>query len=83
MNQQNLSQALRRTWDVIGGDILACGECDAMPRSEVIEVVLDANYLEMYGDSASKEDIAAFRKLSYDEQENFAGTVFTCRSYGY
>ncbi len=81
MDKQKLGYALQRTWEVIGGDILECGGGEAMPRSEVIEVVLDANYLEMYGDC--KEDIKEFRKLSYDEQEKFAGTVFTYRSYGY
>lgn len=81
MDKQALGYALQRTWEVIGGDILECNGGEAMRRGEVIEVVLDANYLEMYGEA--KDDIAAFRKMSYDEQTAFAETVFTYRSYGY
>jgi hypothetical protein len=81
MDKQKLGYALQRTWEVIGGDFLECGRCGSLPRDAVIEVVLDANYLEMYGNA--KEDVAEFRKMSYDEQDEFAKTVFTYRSYGY
>ena len=37
------------TWGVIGGDVLECGEQDYMKRSDVIEVVSDADYMFTYG----------------------------------
>lgn len=81
MDKQKLSQAMQRTWNAIGGDIIEAGGGSDVSRDTVIEVVLDANYLETYGDAP--EDVKAFRAMSYDDQDAFALTVFTFSAYGY
>jgi hypothetical protein len=51
------ARALLRTWETIAADLFACLEhasgetVKSMSRDAVVEVVLDANYLEMYGGS--------------------------------
>lgn len=50
---QRFKRACRRTWQAIGGDILT--DRESIPRSHVIEVVLDADYILTYGDFHGKE----------------------------
>lgn len=78
----NVRRALHRVWDTIGADILQCAEVNQLPKAELIEVVLDANYLEMYG-GLDKEELKAFRALSYDDQIKEADNAFTYSYYGY
>jgi hypothetical protein len=41
-----IRSALRRTWEVIGGDVM---DVEGADEAAAPEVVLDANYLESYG----------------------------------
>lgn len=53
---QRACQAMNRTWDVIGFDLLVneeTGKTDyskTLPRKHVIELVLDADHMSTYGD---------------------------------
>lgn len=74
--------ALNQTWQSIAYDILEANGGENMKRDEVIEVVLDANYLEMYG-GATAEQYKAFRALSYEKQKQVARDAFKSNLYGY
>lgn len=77
-NESEIKEALKRTWNAIGSDLLdSCG--GEMSQEEVIECVLDAGYLELYGGTNTQE----FRKLGFDKQESIARKVFTYSSYVY
>ena len=85
--QPNMARALNRTWDIIAMDIFDCLEGKkVMKRAHVIEVVLDANYLESYGSGGSAEveaEIKEFRKLDYKTQVRMAKQVFLHQTYSY
>jgi hypothetical protein len=77
----DLQWALNQTWDTIAADIMECAGVDIMDRDEVVEIVLNANYLEMYG-GLDKETLAEFRAKPYDEQVKLATKAFTYARYG-
>jgi hypothetical protein len=79
-----VSTGLNMTLDMIIADMLAITDERFVPRDTVIEVVLDADFLELYGTRSAKDKaiIKKFRKLSYPEQFAFAKTVFPYKSYG-
>lgn len=81
MNVEKIKSGLYLTWNAIGGEIIESLGGESMSREEVIEVVLDANYLEMYG-RLDKADLDAFRSLPFNEQDRIAAQVFTYHSYG-
>lgn len=82
-----LKQGLLRVWETIAYDILAAvadggdPEKATMTKAEVIEVVLDADYLQMYG-QVPADQLKEWKALSYDRQIELAKTVFTYRTYG-
>lgn len=76
-----IEQALNNTWQAIGHDILEATGGEAIPRADVVEVVLDANYLEMYG-GLSADEVKAFRALSYNKQKAIARNAFPFGRYG-
>lgn len=82
-----LKRALNRTWEAIAYDILSAvadggdPEKVSIKQAEVIEVVLDADHLEINGDGPA-EEVKAFRALPYKEQIRLAKTVFTYTRYG-
>jgi len=73
---QRIKGALYRTWETIAYDIFECSKIanedfnGVIPQDEVVEVVLDANYLETYGDD--KEAIGMLRAMPYKEQIKIA-----------
>ena len=79
--QQRINKAANFTWEAIGSDILQVAEVDSMPREAVIEVVIDCDYMERYGDD--REAVAAFRKLPADEQLDMLRKAFRCKHYGF
>lgn len=85
-NVKLLYGALGSTWYTLSQDMFGEGMPRSMSRAHVIEVVLDADYLEMYGyrrtDQKTKEVVAEFRKLSYDEQNKIAAGYFKHKRYG-
>lgn len=79
--QKQFAEAASRTWQAIGGDILRAAEEESLTREEVIECVADCEYLEQYGGNA--EAVAAFRKLSYEEQKEMLLKAFPLSHYGW
>ncbi len=78
-------ECARRTWQTIGGDVLdaACGgnESGSIPRSHVIEVVLDADYMLTNG----QDDAAYFTQGILPEklQAKIFRLAFPFSTYGY
>lgn len=79
--QKRMNRAANFTWQAIGDDILKVAEVDSMTREDVIEVVIDCDYLERYGDDA--EAVAAFRALGADERQEMLVKALPCKHYGW
>jgi len=78
--KKRVHNALWRTWESIGCDVMNLeGIGDSIPQAEVIEVVLDADYEEMYG--GDKEALQELRKLSYKDQIKIAKERFHYKRY--
>ena len=75
---KEITRGLYQTFQYVAQDLFQDGE--VMKRDEVIEVTLDADYLESYG-RVSKESLKLFRTLSYEEQIKIAETVFVHSRY--
>lgn len=73
------------TWDVIGGDVLkAVEEHDGsatIPREEVIECVMDADYMLTHG--RDKEAYEHFMKMDPNEQLGIMREAFPFEIYGW
>lgn len=83
--ESRIISAMSNTWQVIGSDCfqaqIDCGEESRdMKRAEVMEVVADANYMEMYGND--KEAVSEFRKLDYKDQNVILKKAFPYTRYG-
>jgi hypothetical protein len=78
-----LRRAMNRTWEMIASDVLSGlaeeGKYD-MPRSHVIEVVLDADYMLTNG-RLDKDLYARWNAVDFKIQNKFAKTVFTFSRY--
>jgi len=73
---------MQNTWDVIGMDVLEVSGTDYVPRDVVIEMVLDAGRLEMYGHCDEKE-LKIFNELIWEEKQKLAYLAFPKENYGY
>jgi hypothetical protein len=78
--QDRIIDMMSRTWDVIGSDVLQCNDGKDMPRSHVIEVVLDADHCGTYGDD--KEAYQVLKQLSYKDMIALGQKAFKCAKYG-
>jgi hypothetical protein len=85
---KKIQEAIDQTWQTIAGDYLNLDDGGSMSKDEVVEVTLDADYLEMYG-CGYKHDkqqyrslVKEFRKLSYDEQNAIAAAVWKWNNCG-
>ena len=76
---------LNRTLDTMLYDMLEAGgeRRKRIPQAEVVEVVLDADYAEMYGPQTPdfKDALKRFRQLEYKKQIKFCKTIFDCKFY--
>ena len=79
--QKRINKAADFTWQAIGDDILKVAEVHSLPKEDVIEAVMDCDYLERYGDD--KDAVAAFRKLPADKQLDMMQKAFHCEHYGF
>jgi hypothetical protein len=78
---EKVHRCMRNTWDAISSDIFQCeGVGESIPQREVIEVVLDADYMETHG-GFKKEELLEFRDLPYKDQIKIAKEVFTFKRY--
>jgi hypothetical protein len=77
------------TWDYIGADALRCleenGEKPVMPRSHVIEMVLDASYMETYFGKKPEDKalLERFRKQDYKDMIKMVKPAFPFARYGW
>ena len=69
---------LQAVLQAIGPDLFA--EVKSMPRSHVVEVCLDASYLESHG-RVAPEILKRFRALSYERQKAVARKAFLSARY--
>lgn len=86
--KQQIARMCSRTWDYIGSDALRAleeaGEKPEMPRSHVIEVVLDADRLEFQHRKPEEQALLKrFRALDYEQQKRIARLAFPFGRYGY
>jgi hypothetical protein len=77
---KTIQQSMWRTWEVIGGEFFEENNTTFLPKEEVIEVVLDSNYLESFG-NCKADLLKEFRKLPYEDQEKIAKQKFTLERY--
>ena len=89
---KELRSVIYNTWNYIGQDVIDGNNGKSISREEVIEVTLDAGYVEMnlsscYSVNKDKSNTALallkrFRTLSYDDQNAFCReNVFTDSRY--
>lgn len=71
----------KRTWDIIGDDILEGNGFRDIPGKEVAEVVCDADYMKTYGNDP--EAYNEWKKLYYTKQTEIIEEAFPCARYGY
>ena len=72
-------RAIRRTFEVIASDLMACDEQTSISGSDAREITLDANYMEV--NAGDREVVIEFRKLSYEEQNKIAKRALPERRY--
>lgn len=75
--KNRVQQAALHTWQTIAVD-LPIGP-RGMPRAEVIDVTLDADYMETHG--GDREAVAELRKLSFADQKKVLREVFKAARY--
>lgn len=82
LNEKEIHRALNTTWEAIGHDILAESENNEVTKELVIEMVLDANRLEMYG-YCDPVELNKFNALPFKQQIKVANEAFKYGIYGY
>ena len=79
---EKLETALENTWQAIGSDVMEMAGTSSITKSEVIEMVLDANRVEMYGD-LEPEILDIWVNLGIEECRKIADKAFIYKHYGY
>jgi hypothetical protein len=83
--QDRIILMAKRTWQSIGGDILrTCEDMGLQPlmeKEEVIESVMDAGYMGMYG--RDKEAYEFFKTLTYKQKTKLMEKAFPFAQYGW
>ena len=80
--KERMLRALQRTWQAIGPDVLQClGEGGSLSREEVVETVLDADHVRVYGDDAEAAEY--LYSLPYAEMKEIAREEFSSDSYSF
>lgn len=79
--EYEIESALYTTWQAIAIDILSVSN-GTVSKEEVIEVVLDADRIEMFG-NLSEETLSLWKTLSFTEKMNLAKSAFEHDAYGY
>jgi hypothetical protein len=77
-----------QTWDMIGGDILQSieeyGDKPEMPRSHVIEVVRDADYMLMHGGDPEAYAYYLYLRDNHEKHlDKVMKEAFTFKRYGF
>ena len=79
--EQRIRTAAYNTWQAIGGDILDLSDTGTLSSEEVTEIVLDANYMDMY--SRDTEAMDYYNSLGHEEQYRIVREAFGDENYGY
>jgi hypothetical protein len=83
--QDRIILMAKRTWQNIGGDVLrVCEEMGIEPvmqKEEVIESVMDAGYMSMYG--RDKEAYDFYRTLTFKQKTKVLEKAFPFETYGW
>lgn len=83
--QNRIILMAKRTWQSIGGDVLrTCEDMGIEPimeQEEVIESVMDAGYMIMYG--RDKEAYDFYKTLTYKQKTAVLEKAFPLRQYGW
>jgi hypothetical protein len=84
--KERIELMARRTWDVIGSDMLTAleeaGETPIMDKETVIELVCDASYMMIHG--GDKEAYTFWTNLpTYDAKQEAVRTAFPHQRYGW
>lgn len=84
--QERIIRMANKTWDMIASDCLRGieeeGKDPIMPRSHVVEVVCDADYMLSYGED--KEAYTYWDKLpTYEDKIRVVKKAFPFKKYGY
>jgi hypothetical protein len=88
--KKEFQKAALATWDIIAYDTLQCvAESKekninqvTMKRSEVIEIVLDADYIMMYGGIKDPVVKDFYKNGDYNQMIDIVKEVFTYSKYG-
>lgn len=83
--QKRIEDMAYTTWQAIGGDILdALGGEKNHPRirrSEVVEIVCDADHMKTYGED--EEAYKFWSELPWGQRSSCIRKAFPCQWYGY
>ena len=84
--KDRIENMARRTWEVIGGDVLTCLAEQELPevmsREEVNEAVCDASYMNTHGNDP--EAYVFWNNLStYDAKMEAVAGAFPFKTYGW
>jgi Mg2+/Co2+ transporter CorB len=88
---KTIHRVMSHTWDYIGMDMLQSiadskgikRERVTVPKADVIEIVLDANYMdEFFRKPEEKQLLKKFRQLSYADKIKVGEQAFTYNHYG-
>jgi len=82
MNVDRIKAGLEQTWQAIGADVLQASGSDSVPKDVVIEMVLDCNRYEDYG-NLGEVDLEEFKGLPFEDKIAIAEETFTQEGYGY
>ena len=81
MSNEKFKHAMIRTWEAIGHDVLSVSNENTVDKETVIEMVLDANRIDMYG-GLNFEELNDFNELSFGQKFNIAKEAFEYDFYG-
>lgn len=83
--RERMKRALNEIWQAIGPDVLRAyaeeGESAELPRSQVIDIVLDMGYQSTY--THDKEALCVLYELTWNARQKIAKEAFPYRRYGW
>ncbi len=82
LQREEMENALNKVWQAIGADVLAMCENNTASKSEVIEMVMDANRMDMFGD-LGEDGLLFWNGLNHKTQKRIANSAFEYNEYGY
>ena len=77
VNEERIIEALQKTWDYVGNEVINLSGDVAVERDVVIETTVDRIYM------FDKEASRTLMKMSSDKVKEIATKAFPLESYGY